>query len=453
MRTLIVWGLLFTLANVLPYLLLPPYLIEPLFIFIANAMLIIVLISLKSLYKRTNKALVPGMFFILQFFLFFYFGSLNLYLVKSVFPIYGGETQQTFTFWFCYFISFLLGYLFGFRIFSKEKYQNQSRRNFLFIPNFMVNILFIVATFFTFISITIIGFVPILHPELGTERFFSDIGILVRFWMFLMPIAILYFIRYHFERNVFFLILLVLCLAQMTFFYVRFNVFLTVFAIILFYFMTNRITRKFMFRISFLLIIAILFNTLFLDRREGKETLLSKRSDLNYFQTHIIYYTFNEFRQLNDLINLDPPMLYGKTLLAIPISFIPYQITDALMISKEEIKSQNSALILMELSDSDSGLRTGLAGELYINFRYYGLFISFLLGLLIARLDFLLKRYDMKDTRVVVLLMLEVTLFYGIFVGQIDAIGSYLFSTLLFYIVLRIVSRKSNVTGLPLKQT
>jgi hypothetical protein len=446
MKILITWAAIFFGINLLPYLLLPKELIEPHFLIIANLILFFTLISLRKIYRWNNKGLLPGMFFILMFFLFFYLGTLNLYLVKSIFPVYGGETLNTFVFWLFYFLTFLLGYFIGYRIFFKKHRSIKQSKTFWFIPNGVIHVLFVIATFFTFISVSIIGFIPILHPELGTQRFFADIGILIRFWMLLMPIGIFYFIRYQYNKNLTYIFLLFLCLVQMTFFYVRFNIFLTGFSIVIVYLLTNKISGKLIGKLILIFIVALVFNSLFLDRREGSETLLAKRSNLGYFQTNILYYTFNEFRQLNDLINLEPPVLYGKTFLSIPISFIPYQITDALAISKEEIKEENSALILMELSKADSGLRSGLAGELYINFRYYGLIISVFVGLLIAKLDQILKKRNIMDSRIVTAILLQVTIFYGVFVGQIDAVGSYLFSIFLFYIIFRIISRRQDVT-------
>jgi hypothetical protein len=84
------------------------------------------------------------------------------------------------------------------------------------------------------------------------------------------------------------------------------------------------------------------------------------------------------------------------------------------------------------------GLRTGLAGEFYINFGYWGILCMIIVGLLFGYLEKKYNKYKNNDFRKISILIIESTIIYGILVGQINTISTYIFANIQILILIYI---------------
>lgn len=90
------------------------------------------------------------------------------------------------------------------------------------------------------------------------------------------------------------------------------------------------------------------------------------------------------------------------------------------------------------LNSESSGIRIGLLGEFYINFRFYGFLFMYFIGLFVGFLQKKINNLNITDYRFAFYLLFYAIAVYGL-IGQINAIGSlmsnyfYLFLFLLLF--------------------
>jgi hypothetical protein len=352
-----------------------------------------------------------------------------------------GGIETTFNYWIIYTISFFFGY---YSIIGKRSNLTNKSKYIYFHSNSLGYVLAIIGLIGTIGSILNLGFVPILVEGAGEKRYFADMGF-SRVWALNIPASVFLFSKYLKQKKRYDLFIFLIVISQNALFIVRYNFVFSSIACLILYATYKKISFRLILSGFLVLISFVIFNSLYLQQRSGQQGLLNKRGggSLNAFQTNFLYKTFNEFRQLNVLINTYEDKLYGETFLAIPVSFFPTPFLNALGIDKQAIKQTNSAIILASETGAPGGLRTGLAGEFYINFGFWGALCMFIVGYILGYLDNIFHKLNPNDIRKIFVIIFQVILIYGSLIGQIDAIATSFAINILLLLILLIFTRKS----------
>ena len=91
-------------------------------------------------------------------------------------------------------------------------------------------------------------------------------------------------------------------------------------------------------------------------------------------------------------------------------------------------------------SKTSIGIRIGIMGEFYINFRYYGFFFMFFIGIIVGMLQKSINKTHITDFRYGFYFLVYSVLLYAL-IGQSNAVGSLLANYLLFLLFLLIFNR------------
>lgn len=427
---------------VVPNDILPSY-------FILNSIILFLMCSF-SIYlalRRTNNTLTSGIILIGLQFLFMFIGSINYYIVIYIFPDYTEGMEVTQLYWMGCSLLFIVGYLIALK--KSRTFKPLST----YIPANLVPLIwfFVILGFIgTVLGIINVGHIPVLTKGSGFMRYTGEEGmggIETKLWMLNLIAGLFSFMYYQKSKKPIYLIVYLFSVLQLTVFIIRFYFILSLLLAMILYLGDKSITRGLIIRIAVIFIFLGFLNTFYLENRSGNENLLVMRSgrNLNDFQSRYIYSTFNEFRQLNDLIARYPDRLYGQTFLSIPISFLPSEFWDAFGINKTEIQNLNSAILLTEVMETGGGLRTGITGELFVNFGFAGALFMIPFGYFMGYLDNLYRRTSRFDLRKLFLLIFIGIFIYATFVGQINAVGSLIVFYLYIFIAIYFLFRKKNL--------
>jgi len=149
------------------------------------------------------------------------------------------------------------------------------------------------------------------------------------------------------------------------------------------------------------------------------------------------------YAQTVDLITRYSDYRYGETLIKSALVIIPYQLLYAVGIDKTEMRSDNSAYILAQMTSgtTSTGLRTGIMGEFYVNFGMFGSIFMILWAALLNWISAVHNRLHDKDFRKVLYYPIAASLIYGV-LGQPDTISSMFYNTFLVGFVLFLFSRR-----------
>ncbi len=366
-------------------------------------------------------------------------GNLNYYVVQYIYPSYRLEIISANLYWMAAMILFAEGYLSYKKKFIK-------RNKIYVITNKSICFLFILTCLSSILLVVNIGYIPFFTDQKGVGEELIGGSILIRLWTLNILTVFCCMYMIYKKKRWYFIVPFLISLFWTLILNQRMLLFATLvgcFLILIFY--TKNIKR-----IVLLLLMGIFaymfVNTSYLRRREKgqeyHEVLSSKK--LSKFQSQNLYRTFNEYGQLARLISeYNSDYLYGTTLINLPLGFIPAFVLTPLGIVKSELQKNNSAIISAQLFNSKSsiGVRTGLMGELYLNFSFFGVVLLFLLGRFVAFLNVRIRTYSFLDFRSIIFLSIYVILLYSL-IGQIDAIGSLIGTFLLFGCFL-IISWKS----------
>ena len=133
----------------------------------------------------------------------------------------------------------------------------------------------------------------------------------------------------------------------------------------------------------------------------------------------------------------------GTTFLNIPITFLPYQVWEIFGINKAEVRTDVSAILLADELNSETatGLRTGIMGELYVNFAFLGAVFMVFVGWVNALLENWMRSMSESDVRVIFLFMLQSIMIYSL-IGQIDVIAQAAFYLLTVMVPILMLCRK-----------
>jgi oligosaccharide repeat unit polymerase len=419
--------------------------------FLVNILLLLPILSIfLFIYNRKTQGtqrFSMGVVFLFIMFAFMVIGGINYFITCYIYPGYYGGLEVTNLYWTICIISFAIGYLATVR--SNKKIR-PTRTLYAMNLKTLAIIFAILGLIGSMVSIFRVGYIPILSGEsMSGVRFSNIMGEYAKLWKMNILAAISAFrvmLQKKEKRTLYFLIFLSASI-QLTFFVVRFDVFLVMIACLLLYLYTKQINKKRVISLIIIAISLIAFNGFYLTIRERSLNPVQASPDLSFVQRRIIYSTFNEYRQLNVLMrNYNDDYLWGKSFLNIPISFLPYEVWQLFGIDKARIQSINSAVILRDIEEASGGLRSGIGGELFINFGFWGSLLMSLFGIFIAYMDNVLNALDKRDVRIPFILLFQSILIYAI-IGQINAISSTF--SFLFYsmLVVMIFSKKKYYTN------
>ncbi len=403
-----------------------------------------------SRFRKYSLGFNPGINLVSAFFVIMYLvmllGNLNYYVVLAVFPGYENDITKTNLFWIGCMGFFAAGVMLH-RQYGRKLQERQPGP--VYPLSFrLVTILFVLSLVSVTVAFFSLGLIPFIGGVGTGERYtgFSGSSLPVRFWSLCVLSGLFSAALYFFHaRKRLYLIFWGLSFVISLFFIIRVYPFLLLASTALAFLFTVRSARKITL---FLLLTAILYpvsNMLFIDHRTGEiSNPVRNAASLHYIQRNFIYTTFNEYSQLNIIINrYDEPLKYGETFLSVPVSLIPAPVLAAFRIDKQEIQRNNSAVITAGFlnSTSSKGLRIGITGELFINFGFYGMCFMILFGIAISYIHNKLDYFAPTDFRHTVCI-----LFYGLFIyaliSQIDAISSMMANYFIVMVIIMILSKK-----------
>lgn len=399
----------------------------------------------KTLWKNINL----GLLYYIIMAIIMVMGNLNIFILKYFNPSYEINIGVTNYYWMGGMVAYSLGFLF-YKSYFLRKYQNLKIVSYRKLSNTVIITLFLLSAIGTFYSYLALGFVPFLEGAGSGLRYTSGVAsVSLPLRLFSLNVAtsvlgIMYFVN---RRNIFILLLALFSFFSSFFFITRIYPYLIACTviIIIYYIVIKSIKVKVL--LVFAIIIAFVFiNYLFLDHRVTDLNILAHRPDISLFQ-RILIYSINEYRQLDRFIFVfdAEKALYGSTLWGIPVGFIPRQILIPFGIVKSEIMANNSAVIFANYIGSlSTGVRVGLLGELYLNFKYYGVLFMFFVGVIIGVLQKAINLTHTKDYRYGFYLIFFSIMVYAL-LGQSNTIGS-VFAENIFalYVLLLFVRPQKN---------
>lgn len=387
--------------------------------------------------RKKSETVSFGMIFFIVMWVIMIIGNANYYLVLYIYPLYTPRIINTNIYWIIGMILFAEGYFL-----FKGKDNINADVIYPITNKIIIFILFlgVSGTIFLYLDL---GFVPVLT---GVRDYEIKTGgsLFGRLWGFNAFCSLLAFIYSLYVKKFSYLFISVFTLVSTLFLNQRMMLFTTLVAIFLV--LWDYIKHK---RLSFVLIglgifFYMLINSTFLSKRDAQlleGSNVYKATDLSEFQSKTIFTTFNEYVQLNELMESKfNEFQYGNTLLNIPAAFFPAPVLSLFMIDKYKIQDNNSAKIYARYTNSkiSDGIRTGILGEFYVNFGYIGILLMFFWGMLIKKLQLYSQDLAHNDFRYSISIMIFVFMLYAL-TGQIDGVASLAIQYLLFgYIVLKL---------------
>jgi len=267
-----------------------------------------------------------GGFFFYTMALIMVIGTINIFVIKAVYPKYGGNISLTYYYWMGGMISFSLGYIY-FK--NKIRLNNKKIRPHMVLSYQLIVLVSIISIFGTLCSFYSLDFIPFLEGKGKDLRYMNNVASIslpIRIWSFNVISAIFgfsYLINIGKDRRV--LLITLISLISSFFFITRVYAYLIIciFTLILF-FKFNKMRSLIIISIMGIMFFSSM-NVLFLDyRSRANKNSIENNMHLNKLQSKVVYNLFNEYRQLNLLINeYNKSPKLGITLLGIPIGFIP----------------------------------------------------------------------------------------------------------------------------------
>lgn len=404
-----------------------------------------------SLYKRKTGSQVIkdyyGIVFLLTMFLMIVLGSINYFIVSYVWPHSYMELGITNLYWIVSMISFFVGYIL---VIKNHKKIYVPSELFYFNYPFLTITCFIIGTLGTIFSIYRIGFIPLFAGGLqGNIRYSAEMGFFAKLWQLnvIAGIGSFYLILRKNKNRTLYFIIFALSLSQTFLFNTRFHGFLIIISSLYLFWHLKNINFKRIVILIFIVFLLLILNGVFVDIRKGELNPVESAQDLSFFQSRVIYRIFGEYGDLNYLIHTYDNYLYGLTLLNIPIGFLPKEIWAIFGIDKDKILSYNSASILAEMRGAQLGLRSGIAGEFYMNFGFWGSLFMIFIGIISAYASNILlslKKVGYDDIRVIFLILFQTIILYSL-IGQINVIITSFVNYFYLMIIVMIFARKERL--------
>jgi hypothetical protein len=376
------------------------------------------------------------------------FGGLSYFITCYIWPSYYGGVERTNAFLTEGMICFALGYI----IFLKNDYKMINVNTNVYRYNYLVLLLsfMILGLFGTIYSLYKIGYIPTFSGrELSYERYSSAMGEISKLWRLNVIVMVISFYGLIIKKKYKKLSALIFIgsALQLSFFVVRFDLFIGLISCFVLYISTKKFERRMLVKLIIIGSLFLFFNIFFVGLRTGSLNPVQSSRHLNFFQRRIAYGTFSEYTSLVELMKSNYGNLNGRTLLNVPVAFLPKEVWEVFDVDKDEIQEQNAALILANIKGARMGLRTGIMGELYINFGFYGAFFMVFLGIIFAKIDNLVRALNKEDIRFLFLPLFIAILLYTIN-GQIDSIASFISFYLYIMLILMLFSKKTHYSNI-----
>lgn len=387
-----------------------------------------------------------GLIFFLAMTMIMIIGNISNNVIKYIYPFYDDDIRATNL----YYMGGLVFFSIGFLMHKAVKIKIDSYKSYL-APITMkhIIILTLISLFATLFAYVSLGFIPFIGGIGTGERFtnYSSNSLSIRFWSLCVIAAIFAFIYFRFvNKSIIAFLFFILASLISAFFLIRMYPFLIGVSVFLIWFSKEINKKRRIVLLTLLIAFYFVGNMLFVDYREKGNNLNDVRlsQSLSFIQRNLFYTNFNEYGQLKTAINTyTAEAQYGKTLLSIPIGFVPAPILLPFGIVKSDIQRNNSAVILADFlgSKSSTGLRIGIMGEFYINFKFFGFIFMAFIGLLVAYIQKKINTLNVVDIRYSIYIIIYVLLLYSL-IGQVDAIGSLLGNYILLFVLIWIFSNK-----------
>jgi len=373
-------------------------------------------------------------------------------VIQSVYPLYDTDLKATNLYWLAGMLLFSIGYLVYIKFASHGQVM---RRTFFILNQNLTLIIFFFVLIGTLVAYSSIGFIPFIEGVGKGARYAASTSstIFDRLWSFCVASAALAYVYIRcVKKSALMYVVLISSIALSLFFIIRMYPFLTILVLYLLWWKFERRFHKIVLFTTIVLALFFVFNVAFVDyRSENAFTKVQESSGLNIIQRRFVYGTFNEYGQLKEAINnYDAKPQYGMTLISIPLGFVPGPILSSIGINKDDILSNNSAVLMAKFfgSKSSGGLRIGILGEFFINFSFFGFIPMLFVGFFVAYLQRKVSLVQNNDWRLAFYMI-----FYGILVyaliGQSDAIGSLLGNYVLLFLIIKMFSKKRYQVTLP----
>lgn len=393
--------------------------------------------------NKNYKSINLGLIYFFTMIVIMLIGNISNFVIKFVYPYYDDYIKNANLYYLAGIIFFLIGYFLQTRKLPiKQNYHMPIKIKYIIV----IFCLVLLSIYVLFISK---GLIPLFSSSGIVERFTPDetSSIHVRLWSFCVVTALLAF-SYHRNVNKSFLILslFVLSFCISFFFIIRMYPFLILITVVIMLYVEIHNIKKIVIYSLLVISIFLIANMYFVDYREQKNNMNIVRTDtsLNYIQRNLFYTNFNEYVQMKTAINIynEEPQ-YGKTLLSIPLGFVPAPLLSPFDVVKSEIQENNSAVIMARYlnSQSSTGIRIGIMGEFFINFSYFGCIFMVFIGMIVGILQKKVQITDIKDWRFVFYLLFFSIMLYAL-IGQIDVIGSLFGNYIMLFIAIYLFTKK-----------
>ncbi len=398
--------------------------------------------SMIKVTKRQGGKVNFGLIFFGAMSIILIIGNISTHVIKFVFPAFDDDLYVTNIYWLCGMLFFSIGF-----IINLNRGVNRNHRYFPLRAN-IIFVLLSLSLIGTLVAFYYLGFIPFFGGS-GTDERYSSYGTITlfnRLWSFCVVVAVFSFVYLKKIKSlVLIYVSLIVSILISFFFLIRMYPFL-IFVVVFLSWFTFEENRGRVYIVTLIsLVVFLVGNVFFQEYRTGDDTnALQSSGQLNFVQSKIVYDNFNEFGQLKRAINeykAEPQ--YGLTLLSIPLGFLPAPFLAPFGIVKSDIQANNSAVLMAKWLESknSTGIRIGILGEMYINFKLYGCLFMFFIGLLVRYLQNKVTVTLHSDWRFGFYMI-----FFGIalytLVGQIDAIGSLFGNYVILFWILKVFSKK-----------
>jgi hypothetical protein len=389
--------------------------------------------------QKTNQKLNLGLIFSGAMLIIMLFGNISNSIIKFVYPGFDDFMLTTNLYWSFGLIFFSIGYFFQLSAPQKIRSITQIRPVQLKYIIIITTISFIGA----FLSYVSLGFIPFFEG-VGTGERYTSVGstsLYIRLWSICAIAGILAFTYYTTIKKSFVsLAMIITSILISLFFLIRMYPFLIFVTLFLYYVSVTENKKRLYIIIGVFAVFYFVVNASFSSYRESElsANALTEDQSLNVIQKKVFYRTFNEYGQLNTMINTytaEPQ--YGKTLLSIPLGFIPAPFLEPFGIVKDDLQSNNSAILFANFLDSKTsvGIRVGILGEFFVNFNLIGCVFMVFIGLAVGFLQKKINLLASNDWRYGYYLIFFVIFLYSL-IGQINAIGSLLGNYTILFLIL-----------------
>ncbi|MBN1213878.1 MAG: O-antigen polysaccharide polymerase Wzy [Candidatus Lokiarchaeota archaeon] len=412
---------------------------------------LIFLIKWQRKYTNNDNTFLFSKIFFSFFLLYVYVGNLNFLIIKSFYPLYKGDLLRTNIYILISFYFIIIGYMLTIKK-NVDKYYVYRLLN----MKKTIKVFFMLGTLGTLLIIISEGGIGILTADrIGVQRFTGDMDLRAARLYYMLIFSSLFSFKQLItikEDHKYYKAILFFSFIQLPITAQRFPIVLVVVGCILIYVCYKKIKRKH-FLVGLLILLGLfVFNSLIYKIRMQDDSPYEKffvdGSDFrSTLYKDIIPFTFNEYNQLVNMMEIFNDYRYGTTLINIPISFIPYFFLEPFGIIKKDIRLDNSAYILQMMisrKGEGTGIRTGLSGEFYLNFGFFGCFFYFFIGIILAKLDNKRNSLLKLDFRLIFLVLYMIILIYSL-IGQIDAIGGTWFSIFFVSFILSRFSQQEEI--------